>query len=229
MRLKIDLKIFLFLLLFLITSQFEIYIIVMIFAVIHEIGHLITGILLKFKVEEMQLTPMGISLGFKIETKEYNKKIKKGNRLNIKKAIIAIAGPVINLIIICILMIVNYFFPNFLDIYVYQICIYSNLIIAIFNLIPIYPMDGGRIIYEMLKIFKGYKKAYKLTYLMSKTVLIILTIISSISILYLKNISILFIIGYLWFLEFQEIRRYNKRKNIEKMVEYVEKREHNMV
>ena len=83
-------------------------------------------------------------------------------------------------------------------------------------------MDGGRVINEILKITVGYKKAYKATYIISKTVLIILTAISSIAILYLKNIAILFIIMYLWFLELQEIRRYNKRKNIEKMVERIE-------
>ena len=49
MSIKIDLKIFLFLFLFLLTSQIEIYIILMIFAILHEIGHLIAGLILKFK------------------------------------------------------------------------------------------------------------------------------------------------------------------------------------
>ena len=83
-------------------------------------------------------------------------------------------------------------------------------------------MDGGRFINEILKIMLGNKKAYKITYLLSKTVLIILTIIASIAILYLQNIAIFIIIAYLWYLEIIEIRRYNKRKNIEKLVNSIE-------
>ncbi len=229
MSLKIDLKIFLFLLLFLITSQFEIYIIVMIFAIIHELGHLLAGVILKFKVEEIKLTPMGVRLQFKIENREYNKKVKKGNLLNVKKAIIAIAGPITNLVILIVLIILKNIGLNFTNTYIYQIIIYSNLLIAIFNLLPIYPMDGGRVINEILKIMVGNKKAYKITYILSKTMLIILTAISSIAILYLENIAIVFIIMYLWCLELQEIRKYNKRKNIEKIIEEVENGRHNMV
>lgn len=229
MSLKIDLKIFLFLLLFLITSQFEIYIIVMIFAIIHELGHLLAGVILKFKVEEIKLTPMGVRLQFKIENREYNKKVKKGNLLNVKKAIIAIAGPITNLAILIVLIILKNIGLNFTNTYIYQIIIYSNLLIAIFNMLPIYPMDGGRVINEILKIMVGNKKAYKITYILSKTMLIILTAISSIAILYLENIAIVFIIMYLWCLELQEIRKYNKRKNIEKIIEEVENGRHNMV
>ena len=229
MSLKIDLKIFLFLLLFLITSQFEIYIIVMIFAIIHELGHLLAGVILKFKVDEIKLTPMGVRLQFKIENREYNKKVKKGNLLNVKKAIIAIAGPITNLAILIVLIILKNIGLNFTNTYIYQIIIYSNLLIAIFNMLPIYPMDGGRVINEILKIMVGNKKAYKITYILSKTMLIILTAISSIAILYLENIAIVFIIMYLWCLELQEIRKYNKRKNIEKIIEEVENGRHNMV
>lgn len=229
MHLKLDLKIFLFLLLFLLTSQFEIYIIIMIFAIIHELGHLIAGLILGFKVEEIKLTPMGVRLQFKVESEEYNKKVKKGNMLNVKKAIIALAGPITNIIIFTILILIQNLDLYFTQTYIYQIIVYSNILIAIFNMIPIYPMDGGRFISEILKIKIGYKKAYKITYLLSKTILIILTAISSVAILYLKNIAIFFIIMYLWFLEIQEIRRYNKRKNIEKIVEEVENKRHNMV
>lgn len=222
MSLKLDLKIFLFLLLFLITSQFEIYIIVMIFAIVHELGHLVAGLALGYKVEEIKLTPMGLRLQFKVKSKEYNEKIKNGNRLNVKKAIIAIAGPITNLIIFIVLMLLQKFDFTFTNTYIYQIIIYSNILIAIFNMLPIYPMDGGRVINEILKIIIGYKKAYKITYILSKTLLIILTAIASISILYLKNIAILFIIMYLWCLELQEIRRYNRRKSIEKVLEKIE-------
>lgn len=222
MSIKIDLKIFLFLFLFLLTSQFEIYIILFIFAILHELGHLIAGLILKFKPEEIKLTPLGLQIRFKTSPKEINSKIKKAKEINIKKAIIALAGPITNLVIAVIVILVEYFNISLKNMYIYQIIIYSNLIIGLFNLIPIYPMDGGRILKEILNIYCGRKKAYKITYITSKAILIILTAIASITILFVQNIAVLLIIGYLWYLEINEIRIYNRRKNIQKLVEKLE-------
>ena len=105
MQIKIDLKIFLFLLIFVITRQIKIYAILMLFALIHELGHLVTGLILGLKIEEISVVPVGFSIRFKTESKDYNKKIKKANLLSLKKMVIAIAGPITNLIIIGIVAI----------------------------------------------------------------------------------------------------------------------------
>lgn len=229
MSIKIDLKIFLFLFLFLITSQIEIYITLMIFAIIHELGHLLMGLILGFKTEEIKLSPVGIQIKFKVNSEEYNIQINKGNSLCIKRAIIALAGPITNLAIAVIVIILGKINMNLQNTYIYQILIYSNFLIAMFNLIPIYPMDGGRVLNEIIKLFFGNKVAYKITYIVSKTILITLTAISSIVILYIHNISIVIILAYLWYLEIMEIRKYNRRKNIEKLTKYMEKEGRSMV
>ena len=242
MSVKIDLKIFLFLFLFLLTSQIEIYVVLLLFAIIHELGHLIMGAVLGFRPEEIKLTPVGLQMKFKMDNLKMRENISTNNQLSnsssskvknnlkingvntlcIKKAIIALAGPITNLLIAVIVIIIGSFNANIINTYLYQIIIYSNFLIAIFNLIPIYPMDGGRIINETIKLFYGNKVAYKLTYIISKTVLILLTAISSIVILYIHNISIVIILAYLWYLEILEIRRYNRRKNIEKLIEQID-------
>lgn len=222
MSIKIDLKIFLFLFLFLLTSQIEMYILLMVFAILHELGHLMAGLILKFKAEEIKLTPVGLQIRFKTNAEEYNDKV---NEFNIKKAIIVLAGPLTNFFIATIFIVIAIFNVGFENTYMYQIIIYSNFLIGIFNLIPIYPLDGGRFLNEFLKITIGNKKAYKYTYFVSKTVLIILTAISSIAVLYLQNIAIVIIVGYLWYLEIIEIRRYNKRKNIERIVKKMDEKD----
>ena len=61
----------------------------MFFALIHELGHLIAGLLIGMKPEKIELMPFGFSIAFKINSEEYNKKIKKGNKLEIKKIVVA--------------------------------------------------------------------------------------------------------------------------------------------
>ena len=100
MKFKIDLKIFIFLIIFLLTRQIEVYATIMFFAIIHELGHLLAGVLLGMKPEKMEIKPYGISISFKILYDDYNKKIKQGNLLEIKKIIVALAGPITNAIIV---------------------------------------------------------------------------------------------------------------------------------
>lgn len=80
--------------------------------------------------------PFGVSISFKIKVEEYNKKIKKGNMLEIKKILVALAGPLTNFIIIIIASNIN------IDLFKALIIIYTNFLIMIFNLLPIYPLDG---------------------------------------------------------------------------------------
>ena len=132
MSIKIDLKIFLFVFLFLITSQIEMYILLMIFAIIHELGHVIAGLILKFKPEEIRITPVGLQVSFSIDSIEYNEKVNRAKVLNIKKAIIALAGPMTNLFISSIVILFGMFYKEIQYTYIYQVVIYANLLIALF-------------------------------------------------------------------------------------------------
>ena len=215
MQIKIDLKIFLFLLIFVITRQIKIYAILMLFALIHELGHLVTGLILGLKIEEISVIPVGFSIKFKTENKDYNKKIKKANLLSLKKMVIAMAGPITNLIIIGI-VVIYYKLTQMTTILKLPIdlVIYSNILIFIFNLLPIYPLDGGRILKELVHIFAGLYKSYTITNNIANIVIIILTVISSISILIYKNIAILIIIAYLWGLVIIENIKFNAKMDI---------------
>ena len=107
------------------------------FAIIHELGHLFT--LNKFGVKICELK---ISLfGANIKTESFK-------RISIKKEIIILlSGPLINLCLSAVLYFVNLIIEN-ID---FNNLISINLGLGIFNLLPFYNFDGGKIIEILLK------------------------------------------------------------------------------
>ncbi len=210
MHIKINLRIFIFIIIFYFTRQIEIYGALMLFAFLHELGHLFAGIILGFKPCSLSVNPLGLSINFMVETEDFNSRLGKGNILALKKLVIALCGPVVNLILAFIFLTVK------VDIFntPVEFLVHSNILICLFNLIPIYPLDGGRIIKNILHIFAGLENTYSYTNLISNISIVILTVLSSISILYLKNVAIILIIGYLWYLVITENRLYNQRLKI---------------
>ena len=207
MQIKINLKIFIFLFLFYLTRQIEVYALIMLFALIHEMGHLIAGLILGLKPQKINIMPLGFSIMFE----EY----KSIERLNIKKSMIAIAGPITNLIIILLTFVLQVYISD----YIAEMIIYANLLICIFNLLPIYPLDGGRIINSILNIRVGLKESMIITNKVSNIVIVLLTILASILILYIQNLAVFFIICYLWILVLRE----NKIVNLKiKMYDAIE-------
>lgn len=212
MRFQIDLKIFIFIIIFYITKQIEIYAVIMIFAMIHELGHLLAGILLGMRVEKIQLKPFGFSISFKLKLEDYNRKINKGNILEIKKIIVALAGPLTNVLIIILTLNIK------LTIFQEMLIIYTNILIVIFNLFPIYPLDGGRILKGLLHLKFGKQKASKYINNISFYTIICLTALTSISILYLKNIALVIGICLLWILFLKENKKYKNKEKLYKII-----------
>lgn len=212
MRFRIDLKIFIFLILFYFTKQIQTYAMIMLFAIIHEFGHLLAGLLLGMNPEKLEIMPYGVSISFKMEPKDYNYKIKNGNKLELKKILVALAGPVTNILIIIITLNMK------LNLFTGLTVIYANILIAIFNLLPIYPLDGGRILKGILHICLGKQKALKYTNYIAIIITAIITLVASIAILYLKNISIFLIVLFLWGVVFVEDKKFRMREKIYKQV-----------
>lgn len=195
-QISINIEIFLFIIIFIITKQIDIYAIFIISTLIHEISHALTGIALGLKLRKFCIIPFGFNIAFE-ETGSYKTNTKK-------QLIIAIAGPFTNLCIMILAIIFN----------LHSNIIYANLIIAVFNLIPIYPLDGGRILKSILKMKLNHQQINYIVNKTSKITIIILTAAASILILYIKNIVILFVLAYLWYIVIRENKRYNLIKRV---------------
>ena len=213
MRFKVDLKIFLFLLIFYFTNQIDAYLLILVFALIHEMGHLLSGLLLGMKPSKIELKPYGVSISFKIKPDDYNIKLLKGNLLEIKKIIVATAGPITNLLIIFIVLQLN------MNMFLGLKIIYSNLLVFLFNLIPFYPLDGGRILKGILHIILGKRKSENYTNRISFICLIIFTAIGSIAIFYIQNIAFFIIIICLWIMYVKEDIIHKRKNKIYNLIE----------
>lgn len=188
MRIRIDLKIIIFLIIFYFTNQLRIYLIIMFFCILHEIGHLISGLILKMKLEKIEIMPFGLSISFYMDF----------NNSKIKDIIVALAGPTTSLVLAILCRDINLVYITT------QEAVYSNLLILLFNLIPLYPLDGGRIIKGILNKKLGVANSNRLINKISYITMIILTVISSICVFYYKNLAIFFVCIFLWIIALKE-------------------------
>lgn len=213
MNIRINLKVFLFLVLLIFTGQIKIYLLIMFFALLHEIGHILAGLILGLRPEAVSIIPSGFCVKFKTNYDDYNVKIKNASKISLKKLIIAMAGPLVNVII----LIASYIYIEVtknMTVFNFQIneIIYSNFLILIFNLLPIYPLDGGRILKEMFNMMYGIITSYELINKISNITIILLTILTSIFILQYHNFAVIVVLTYLWLIVIKENRQYSLKK-----------------
>lgn len=186
--------------------KINIYFIFLISILLHEMAHMIVGVCLGLKIKKIMFNPLGVCLEF-IGYRE--------NKKTIKKIIINLSGPLFNFIFAIIISHLNIEYKLKIDLF------YTNLLLGIFNLLPIIPLDGGKILKEILSIKFGYKNANIYSMNISKILLIFISLSYSILIFKIKNVFLFFIIIYLWYLQIIEekklrtlIRVYNIIDNV---------------
>lgn len=148
------------------------------FSVLHEFGHITMAKHLGVKIENITLMPYGACVNGNIDYLDSIDNIK-----------LSLAGPFINIAFALLLTSLWWLFPSCYGYTSYL----ANINIAIFliNLLPCYPLDGGRVLVALLK--KNTKKAEKVTRVFGVVFAILIFILFVISIFYEINISLLFI------------------------------------
>ena len=134
-----------------ITANFKNFIIFSSIIIIHELGHIIGAVIFKWKIEKIILLPFG---GITIFQEKIDKPLKE-------EFIITVLGPLFQFVF-CFLYRNNVLFMQY------------NLLILLFNLLPVYPLDGSKIINIIFNKFISFKKSHILTIIVSLVVLIII-------------------------------------------------------
>ncbi len=203
MKIEINLKIFFIIILFFVFNYLDTYIIFLIFVIFHELAHLTWGVIIGGTPKSICLNPLGVSLEFYSygKDKSYN------------KLILFLIGPLVNFLFAIVFLKFNLFAEY------NQKIVYTNLALAVFNLLPIIPLDGGKILLEIIKIFSNANFANRFIMIFSKTFLIMITFIYSILILKIKNIFILVILIYLWILYLREEKKYDLYERVKRTLE----------
>lgn len=134
MKIEINLKIVFVIILFFLLKSLDLYFMFLVFVLIHELAHLIVGILIGGKPKKLHINPLGVSL----EIYSY------GKNKSLNKILFFLIGPLTNLLLAILFMYMK------IDNIVKEKIIYTNLAICLFNLLPILPLDGGKILREIL-------------------------------------------------------------------------------
>ncbi len=124
--------------------------------VIHEIGHSVMATWLKIPIERVHLYLFGGMAELKYRPQR-----------PVEEFFIALAGPAASFTLalfsyFCYAVLLS---PDYLIYYFFQFLALINLLITLFNLLPIFPLDGGRIVRAVIwKLKKNYIKASSLTH-----------------------------------------------------------------
>lgn len=169
---------YLFIFLFLITGHIYNLIIFTSFIFVHELGHTLTAYLFKFKIDKICIYPYGGISKFTMIINTYN----------YQELLVLISGPLLQFIFFILTKdLINI---KYIDTYIFY-----NYFILIFNMLPIYPLDGGKLINILFSYIFPFKYSYIITFIISFIgigILIGLSIINK-SLLYLIIIIFIFI------------------------------------
>ncbi len=145
--------------------------------ILHELAHAKAAKKTGYALNRIKIMPYGAALCGKADIKPKH------------EALIAAAGPAFNLVLGLIFAAMWWLIPSsYLFTSVFCRC---NLYIGLFNLLPVYPLDGGRVMLAALSAKFGRKRAYKATRIISAVTGLVFVGLFVLSFVYAPNICFL--------------------------------------
>ena len=195
---------YIMLLISLLSGLFKFVIIAFIIVLLHESGHIITSLLFKRSIDKVIILPFGglIKMSSPISS------------IIIEDLLIAVSGIAMQLVIGIVIVIL--YQRNIIDYYLYQNIHFYNTVIISFNLLPLCPLDGYKIIKLLSEIIVPYKKTFIYSFILSIIVFICL-LLNKIN-LFRENILVFMFIIVYTFIEFKNRNYCVLRFYIERLV-----------
>lgn len=169
-----------------ITGHFKGFILFSLIIIIHECGHILMGVLFKWKIEKIILLPFGALTIFNEDL----------NRRMFEEFLIVIMGPVFQII-----------FSFFLYLWKVDDAMIYSMSILKFNLLPIFPLDGSKILNLVLNEFTSFKRSHAFVIIISILLMVFLVISSDF------NLILFLILSFLFFKVCEEIKNHKSLFN----------------
>jgi Zn-dependent protease len=175
--------------------------------VLHELGHSFTGQHFGVRVRRILLMPIGGMAQFDSIPRQPRQEL-----------LMTLAGPAVNFVIAALLFLVIRF-PDGWDAYptptslgdlVRQLCV-ANLFMGLFNLAPVFPMDGGRILRALLATRFSYLRATAVAATVGK----VLSLIAAVLALYFGHYMLAILFGFIYFAGQSEYRMVKQQELLE--------------
>lgn len=152
----------------------------------HEFGHILMGILFKWKIERVIILPFGALTVF---NEDINRKLSE-------EALIAIMGPVFQIL-----------FTFFLYNLEVSDAVYYSSSILCFNLLPIFPLDGSKLLNVFLNKITSFKRSHALIIMISLLTMFMVILDSDF------NLILILILAFLLMRVFSEIKNHESLFN----------------
>ena len=144
------------------TGLFKQFLIMYLIIIVHEFGHIFFALIFKYKIIKINIYPFG---GYSIFQNDLNISF-------IKEFLVFLGGILFQFILY---LIFKYNINNYS--FIYKIFINYNTSIILFNLIPIIPLDGSKVINILLNNFISFKYAHLITIYISYIFVFILIVL----------------------------------------------------
>lgn len=152
----------------------------------HEFGHILMGVLFKWKIERVIILPFGALTVF---NEDLNRKLSE-------EALIAIMGPIFQVIFTYLLYNLGV-----------QDAVYYSTSILCFNLLPIFPLDGSKLLNVFLNKITSFKRSHALIIMISFLTMLMVILDSDF------NLILILILMFLFMRVFSEIKNHESLFN----------------
>ncbi|WP_338788994.1 M50 family metallopeptidase [Metabacillus sp. FJAT-53654] len=131
-----------------ITANFKSLLLLMLIVFIHEMGHATSAHFFSWRIKAIMLLPFGGVA----EVDEH------GNRSLKQELIVVLSGPIQHIWLQGVAYLLQA--TNLVSLADYQLFTLYNVSILLFNLLPVWPLDGGKLLFILFSQYWPYKKAH---------------------------------------------------------------------